>query len=217
MEKILAVRIEDLFGHDSPNDLGKFISKEEAQKLGIEEAIKSCGKYLPKGNLENNPHYKQIVTYCLLFDEDHTSIFTYKRAGSESRLRDQWSLGVGGHVYQRENPGNDEIKSGLVERSIGKELRAVAHILGLKLRGYINCDDNPVNSVHFGALYFGELHNIGDIKVVSKNKLKKVKFRTTNEIEKIRQNKGKNSNQHGLEEWSEIAYDILMRKEFRRD
>jgi predicted NUDIX family phosphoesterase len=64
-------------------------------------ALLARGVFLPRGDVEENPKYRQIVTYDLIVSTaegpERPLVFTYHRRGDEGRLR-QHSCGVGGHL-----------------------------------------------------------------------------------------------------------------------
>jgi predicted NUDIX family phosphoesterase len=209
-KKVLAVRRGNLFGEHGRAYFQGF-QREDSKKAGeIKKNIQLHGEYIPKKDLENNPTYKQIATYCVLFNresnmfkDDSGVIFSYKRAGAEARLKDEWSLGVSGHIY---TSAKNVIRSGMLE-NLSRETNVVMYTEALSLMGYINCDDSPINRDHLGVLYFAEVFNVEDIRTRSKDLLRG-KFRSQQAIEEM-------LNRHKFEEWSEIAYEVLLRERLK--
>ncbi|MDN8777049.1 NUDIX domain-containing protein, partial [Staphylococcus aureus] len=52
-----------------------------------------------RGDMEEDPSYKQLISYCILENEDD-EVLVYERltGGGESRLHGLSSIGVGGHM-----------------------------------------------------------------------------------------------------------------------
>jgi predicted NUDIX family phosphoesterase len=205
-KEILAVQRGRLFGKRRKGYFTGFKPVESDEDLELEKNMTEHGEYIPRDQLENNPEYKQIVTYCVLFNHDLNAIFSYKRAGSEKRLDDQWSIGIGGHIRQMAKPMDQVIRSNLVD-NINREVAAVRYLERLQLMGYINCDDSPINRDHLGMLFFGEVYGSEEIRTVSP-KILRGSFRSPSTVERLMK-------QHKFEDWSEIAYEVLMREEFR--
>jgi predicted NUDIX family phosphoesterase len=83
----------------------------------------------------------------------------YNRQGSEKRLHDLWSLGIGGHInpvdqQNQQSSFKDILVSGM-ERELGEELakRPKQDIAGFS--GIISEDITDVGKVHFGAVVTG--------------------------------------------------------------
>ena len=97
--------------------------------------------------LENDPSLLQWVTYCAVVHCQE--VFAYKRKGSEERLHDLWSIGVGGHV-------NDETLNDAVLRELDEELHIeVVHPV------FLGCIHDPVDrvgAVHLGFAYVVEVY-----------------------------------------------------------
>jgi len=69
----------------------------------IEELVNKFGKWLQRDFAENDEDFLQIIPYILItrtVEFYGTQYFCYKRkkAGTEERLHNNYSLGVGGHV-----------------------------------------------------------------------------------------------------------------------
>ncbi|WP_442246660.1 Y-family DNA polymerase, partial [Staphylococcus aureus] len=61
-----------------------------------------------RGDMEEDPSYKHLISYCLL-ENEHGEILVYERlyGGGEARLHGQSSIGVGGHM--NDVPGAESI------------------------------------------------------------------------------------------------------------
>ena len=63
--------------------------------------------WLPRSSAEMDPIYKQLIPYALLQTADGLHTGCYRRKGSEKRLHDFWSVGIGGHVNQNDRRNGD--------------------------------------------------------------------------------------------------------------
>ncbi|SUM33491.1 NUDIX hydrolase [Staphylococcus gallinarum] len=66
-----------------------------------QEIFDTLTKYEVKrrGDMEEDPTYKQLISYCIL-ENERDEILVYERlsGGGEARLHGQSSIGVGGHM-----------------------------------------------------------------------------------------------------------------------
>ncbi len=116
--------------------------------------------YIQRREAENDPSQKQVIPYALFLHGD--AIFVYRRGkrGSESRLRELYSVGVGGHIdwmkdvslYKKDH-----------EKYTDAMLREITEEVNLA-PGYtescvalINDDSNDVGKVHFGVVHLFRL------------------------------------------------------------
>lgn len=122
--------------------------------------------YRPRGAMEEDPSFKQLIPYVLLRYTDTSGVahvFSYTRGGGggEKRLHAKRSVGVGGHISTEdaahENAGDDE---GLYRRGLERELAEEVN-LGAEYReqlvGLINDDETPVGKVHLGVVHLFDL------------------------------------------------------------
>jgi predicted NUDIX family phosphoesterase len=77
----------------------KGLIKENSELL---KSIVQNGLFLRRGELEDNPTYKQIIPYAMISNKG--SFYLYKRTSgqTEKRLHNKFSLGVGGHMNPRD-------------------------------------------------------------------------------------------------------------------
>ena len=122
--------------------------------------------YRPRGAMEEDPSFKQLIPYVLL---QHTAadgtvtVFSYTRGGGggEKRLHAKRSVGVGGHISTddatHENAATDE---GLYRRGLERELSeevCIGSTYAERLVGLINDDETPVGRVHLGVVHVFDL------------------------------------------------------------
>ena len=114
--------------------------------------------FRPRFEVEDDPSWKQIIPYVVFRAGDQ--VFTYARgkSGTEVRLRQLRSIGVGGHVAEEDADGRATRDA--YEAALHREL-AEEVTLGspgrLATVGLINDDSNPVGQVHLGVVHLYDL------------------------------------------------------------
>lgn len=116
--------------------------------------------YLDRKVAEADQSYKQIIPYCLFQYENTDKLFVYQRTkkGGESRLHDNYSLGIGGHI----NPGDDKAGKDWYLSAMRREIDEEVKIQGSftnSIKGVIYDDSNEVGKVHFGIVHLFTLFN----------------------------------------------------------
>ena len=127
---------------------------------GLEEfvaAVERTGTFEPRGAMEVDPSFKQVIPYLVLRDADRYFLMRRTRAGADARLHDRYSIGVGGHI----NPGDGGLLGGL-RREWAEELVA-GFEPAFRLVGLLNDDTTEVGAVHVGAVYVADAsgHPVG--------------------------------------------------------
>jgi len=104
---------------------------------------------LPRSAMETDPTYKQIIPY-LIFEHDNKYFLMQRQAkASEVRLRNKFSLGIGGHIRQEDMDG--ETIFDWAKREFHEEV-AYDGNLTITPIGILNDDSNPVGEVHIGLV-----------------------------------------------------------------
>jgi predicted NUDIX family phosphoesterase len=116
----------------------------------FEALVTEHGEYRPRGEVEPNRSWKQVIPYLVLRDGSRYFLMRRTRAGGDARLHDLWTIGVGGHL----NPGDGDLAGGL-RREWREEVRA-SFEPEFELIGLINDDTTDVGSVHVGAVYVAD-------------------------------------------------------------
>ena len=152
-ETVLCIRRSDL-----PN---KWVADAAVVKMtsetffGILEGIPI--HWLPRAEAEADSAYKQLIPYVLLQSADGLHTGCYRRNGSEERLHNFWSLGIGGHI-NRNDCGNGDgslstiIANGL-KRETGEEFLSLPDETDPVFHGVINEEISEVGHVHLGLVY----------------------------------------------------------------
>lgn len=143
-------------------DLPKFWTQQKTIiKLDMDEFILACTragfKFIDRPKAENNPSLKQIIPYIVLQTRDLKMTAVYSRKGSEKRLHDLKSIGIGGHI----NPVDNDLQaadfkqvllSGM-QRELAEELEQRPLNDQPDFVGILNEDMTDVGKVHFGAVF----------------------------------------------------------------
>lgn len=125
------------------------------------QCTRSKFAFVDRAEAEKDPGRKQIIPYILLQTQDGSKTAAYNRQGSEKRLHDLWSVGIGGHINPIDIPrGKSEnnvsfeaiLKAGM-EREIDEELIQRPDGDRAKFSGIISEDITSVGSVHLGAVF----------------------------------------------------------------
>jgi predicted NUDIX family phosphoesterase len=113
-------------------------------------AAERDGRYEPRGLMEQDPSFKQIIPYLVLRDGSRYFLMQRTTAGGDVRLHGRYSIGVGGHL----NPGDGGLLGGL-RREWAEELIA-GFVPDFRLVALLNDDTTPVGAVHLGAVYLAD-------------------------------------------------------------
>lgn len=109
------------------------------------------GAFRPRDEVEHDETWRQLIPYAVV--EHRGSVLLVERlaGGRETRLQQQWSIGIGGHIDDAAHPNaRDLIEGGLV-REVREEL-VIGAFTATPL-GLIHRSDTPVERVHTGILY----------------------------------------------------------------
>lgn len=127
--------------------------------------------YVQRGEAENDPSQKQVIPYALFLHGD--SIFVYRRGklGSESRLHELYSVGIGGHIDWKKDAylfkKDHENYADAMIREITEEVN-LAPGYTESCVALINDDSNDVGRVHFGVVHLFKLADSAISKKESK-------------------------------------------------
>lgn len=122
--------------------------------------------YRPRGAMELDPSFKQLIPYVLLRYKDsdgEVHVFSYTRGGGggEKRLHAKRSVGVGGHISSVDAASDDaSTDAGLYRRGLERELAEEVRIdsgYDESLVGLINDDETAVGRVHLGVVHIFDL------------------------------------------------------------
>jgi predicted NUDIX family phosphoesterase len=162
---------------------------------GLEAAIAAIGaqaRFEARSVMETDPRFKQVIPYLVLRDGERWFLMRRTRAGTDTRLHERWSIGVGGHL----NPGDRDLAGGL-SREWREELDA-AFVPEFRAIGLLNDDETDVGAVHIGVVYEADAAG----RAVAVRELDKLAgaFADEADVAAVRDR---------LESWSELVFDAL--------
>ncbi|HBI0706361.1 TPA: NUDIX domain-containing protein [Staphylococcus aureus] len=153
-EQIIVVPREIIFNNEK-NTFNGFLNKNKPEGQNIFDAL-SQYEVKRRGDMEEDPSYKQLISYCLL-ENEHGEILVYERlsGGGEARLHGQSSIGVGGHM--NDVSGAESINEVLrvnAQRELEEEVGlSEQDSQNMEYIGFINDDNNEVGKVHIGVVF----------------------------------------------------------------
>jgi predicted NUDIX family phosphoesterase len=192
-EEVLVVRRDDIFPDGSWHG---FVSDglDRAQQVIREKSF-----FKPRAEVEDDPTYQQIIPYVVFRHDDLYFLTRRLKASSEKRLRQQYSLGVGGHINPHDLAGGDPIYDGLRrewEEEVEYQGEFEAQLLGL-----INEESAPVSKVHLGVAFLVD-GSTPDIRIRETDKL-------SGELLSLDEMR---IYFLSMESWSQIVYEELLRR-----
>jgi predicted NUDIX family phosphoesterase len=180
--------------------------KEKGLIRGNSEVLKKIvqdGQFLRRSEVEEDPSFKQIISYAIISNKDSFYLFRRTSGQTEKRLHNKFTLGAGGHMNpfdsskSKEHYLIDELKRELFEEV---KLLNGCLIEDIEFIGFVNDDTIPVGRAHIGLLYIIHVSN----KEVYINETDKM---TADWVEKSILGEV----YEGMETWSKIAFDYYIR------
>ncbi len=166
----------------------------------VEECSKAGFEFIKRLDAENDSSYKQIIPYIILQTKDHEKTAIYQRQGSEQRLNDLCSLGIGGHInpvdVSRQKDSFQQILIAGMERELNEELDQMPENSSPEFIGVISEDITDVGKVHLGAVFRIETNS-------------PEKFLPGEELFQFIWEKTNSLHQLNLELWSTMALELL--------
>ena len=154
-EQILVVNRKELFNNEENHFYG-FIEKNDEKTKKIIDTFESY-EVKRRGDMEEDPNYKQLIGYDLLKDEVTGEVLVYKRSvgGGEARLHGKASVGIGGHMNEVEGKTIFEMLKINAARELNEEVGVSEEeaLNNLNFIGLINDDKTEVGQVHVGVVY----------------------------------------------------------------
>ncbi|GAA6822380.1 NUDIX domain-containing protein [Helicobacter pylori] len=198
-ERIIVVPRNILFDEEN-NQFNGFLANDSTKGQEIFDTL-SQYEVKRRGDMEEDPKYKQLISYCLL-ENENDQLLVYERlsGGGEDRLHGQSSIGVGGHM--NDIVGADTINEVLrtnAQRELEEEVGlASEESQNLQYIGFINDDTNEVGEVHLGVVFKIKV-NSNDVEVQETDTLK---------IKWVEQ--GSIDNYDDFETWSALILEALQ-------
>ena len=114
----------------------------------IIDTIKDEGRFCRRGDVEDDPDFKQIIPQILLVAENKVLVHRTPETAGEARLIGTWPIFLGGHMNEAD--GTDPMAAAL--REFKEELNYPFPVTASSI-GFVNLNDTDVNKAHFGLVY----------------------------------------------------------------
>lgn len=116
-------------------------------------------QYFPRSVAETHRDFVHLVTYGVVTCRDQ--VFAYRRgkSGSEDRLHDRWSIGVGGHISEEDIGITNSVVGSVREaalRELSEEVCGMTSFI-MEYLGLLYDPSDRVGAVHLGVTYRHEL------------------------------------------------------------
>jgi len=154
----------------------------------------TSGTFMDRDAAEVDPAWKQLIPYLVLRDGDRTFLMRRTRAGSDARLHDRYSIGIGGHV-----DAADADIAGALQREWREEIEADFDPLPTAI-GLLNDDTTAVGAVHLGIVFVADAGG-RDVRIRETDKLIGA-FASPEEVLDV---------VDAMESWSQLIVDELVR------
>lgn len=114
------------------------------------QVITAHQEYIPRSQAEHDPRYKQIIPYLIFSHNDSFFLMQRRETASEKRLRNKFSLGIGGHIRKEDLDAGTTIFD-WARREFAEEINYSGD-LTIEPIGLLNDDTNEVGTVHIGLV-----------------------------------------------------------------
>ena len=113
--------------------------------------------FVPRSSAETDPSFKQIIPYVLIRKGETLLHYVRGKASGEKRLVAMGSIGIGGHINNRDwNLFAEDPYEDALQRELHEELRMDGYFRTRPI-ALINDDSTPVGQVHLGVVHLCEL------------------------------------------------------------
>jgi predicted NUDIX family phosphoesterase len=143
-EMILVVKRERLFPDGSWEGL------RVDQLNHCLDMIAAHSEFHPRGLMETDPTYKQIIPYLIFQHKDKFFLMQRQERASETRLQNKYSLGIGGHMRLEDFAQGPDLFA-WAKREFQEEVAYNGNLEILPI-GVLNDDSNSVGQVHIGLV-----------------------------------------------------------------
>jgi|SRR3972149_335278 len=127
------------------------------------ELIRNNHSFKAREEVEENDSWQQVIPYILFNYQDRFFAYYYLDKANESRLVNNYILGVGGHINLIDLAPGEDLFQKAANREWEEEVSYQGNLLEKKLVGIVNYDGRAVEAVHLGLVY----HFTGDSPAIS--------------------------------------------------
>jgi predicted NUDIX family phosphoesterase len=189
-ERVLCLRRADVY----PDGAWDGFAGEGLE--AVQALIRERSLFLPRGEVEDDPSYQQVIPYVVFRHGDRYLLTRRLRASSERRLRNLYSLGVGGHINPADGEGGDPVAAAM--RREWEEEVVYHGGLETRLLGLVHEEWAPVGRVHLGLVFLAE----GDSPEIAIREVDKL----SGELLRLDEMR---IHYLAMESWSQLVYERL--------
>ena len=189
-EKILVVHRNKIL--DDENLFSGFLPITNFDKYL--EIISTQKEFIWRSKAETDNNFKQIIPYLIFTFQGKLFLMQRRSTASEERLKNKYSLGIGGHIREEDMKQNNIFD--WARREFSEEVNYSGNI-SIKPLGLVNDESNDVGKVHLGFIFLltGDSDNIA-----VKSELKQGNLKTLQECENL---------YSSMETWSQLSLSYL--------
>jgi len=159
--------------------------------------------FIPRPEAENDPDYKQVIPYQVFACRGR--IFVFRRGGGvgEQRLSGRLSIGIGGHVNDRDSDSGVMTQQSFQRALLREREEELCLNSGVTTRylGLINDDSDAVGRVHLGAVFLCQIEAENALSLGDEEDLHFVGWWQSGAI--VRQ-------EERFEKWSLLALSLVL-------
>lgn len=137
--------------------LHHFTAVEMSDSQFFEKISRAHMHWFERDSVETDPTFKQLIPYMVLQTRKGFDTACYRRKGTETRLHDLWSIGIGGHINKDDSSDAgmsfERIINNGMMREINEELNSMPPDIAPDFCGIINEERTSVGNVHMGLVY----------------------------------------------------------------
>jgi predicted NUDIX family phosphoesterase len=198
-EKILCIRQNRL-----PD---AWMAETAVNPMSLEAFVDICTRaghqFVDRELAEQDAQWQQVIPYVILQTRDRESTAIYLRQGSETRLHDLWSCGIGGHINPQDRSEShpsfrDILVTGMI-RELDEELTHRPAVDSPAFFGMISEMVTNVGQVHLGAVF--QIQTVLPEDYVPGPELSRFQWMRTSDLTSL-----------NMELWSRMALDLLDRR-----
>lgn len=159
-------------------------------------------KMIRRGDAENDPTHKQLVSYVIVEDVNTGKIWSYSRTkkSGEGRLVAKHSIGIGGHINADDLDVTSKSMEDRLMLAVKRELLEEVKLTGqytLSFCGFLYDSSNEVGRVHLGLVCVVKLDGVG--VEVNEDHLKDEGFISIGNLRKVEE----------MESWSKLCLEKM--------
>lgn len=182
----------------------EWMSQTAVIPMDLDAFVHTCTRagydFVLRKDAENDPSLQQVIPYIVLQTQDLGLTAVYNRQGSETRLHDLWSAGIGGHINPIDTKDAhstfaDILVSGMT-RELDEELAKRPENVLPVFCGIINENITEVGRVHLGAVF--QILTPEPEAYVPGPELSMFQWQPTDSVKKLQ-----------LELWSTLALELV--------